>query len=338
MEDKILTKINNVKSASSTTNSDLTMRFDKFVSTVGYNDIFKYYGEWILDNATSDAIYDYFYYRHINDDEKFLKYFQRNMKMYKKQYNNMLRNENIEFDPMITRYLERQVIGKTTTTGTENTTGSKNANRLINNGGTITLKTDNVQTGSGNSTENGSAGYTDNLSGSSQNTHTGNENHQDRTRNILSIFPQANVGSNTGGTLDDNVAYNYASQMTDNKNKGDRQDASTDNGTHSDTNTGTSNRTNNINSSNRNVLDGMQTQTNNSNSNRNDTEATTQNISNNGEENSNVKERLTGRENYDSGTLLTHARDYIATSNAFKWLVNKLEICFIGDLRYGEDE
>ena len=71
MEDKILTKINNVKSASSTTNSDLTMRFDRFVSTVGYNDIFKYYGEWILDNATSDAVYDYFYYRYINDDEKF---------------------------------------------------------------------------------------------------------------------------------------------------------------------------------------------------------------------------------------------------------------------------
>lgn len=339
MEDKIMMKINNVKSSSSTnSDSDLTMRFDKFVSTVGYNDIFKYYGEWILDNATSDAIYDYFYYRYINDNERFLKYFQRNMKMYKNQYNNLLRNENIQFDPMVTRYLERQIIGKTTNTDTSNVSLSRNGNTLTNNGGTITVKTDSVNTGTGSVNEQGNTGYTDNLNGNVQNTHTGNENHQDRTRNILSVFPQANVGSNTSGTLDDNVAYNYATQMTDNKNKGDKQDTSTDNTVHSDTNTGTTNSSNNTNSSTRSVIDGTQLQTNNNNETKQQTESGTTNTTNSGEQNSNVKERLSGRENIDSAILLEHARDYIATTNAFRWLISKLEKCFIGNLRYGEDE
>ena len=294
----------------------------------------------ILDSATNEELKQYFLDRYacFEDEDKFIRVFHRNLRIYKKQYNDKLRVQNIEFDPMITRYLERQVINKVTNTGTENTTNAENATRLINNGGTVTLKTDNITTDTGNSQERGSSGYTDNLSGSTSNTHSGNENYQDRTRNILSVFPQANVGSNTGGNLDDNVAYNYATQMTDNKNKGDKQDNATDNGQHQDINTGSSNRTNNIDSSSRNVLDGTQTQTNNSNSNRTDTKNATQNVSNSGEENSNLKERFTGRENYDSATLLTHAREYISSSNAFLWLVQQLSICFISNMRYGEEE
>lgn len=294
----------------------------------------------ILDSATNTELKDYFLDRHVccEDVDRFIRLFHRNLRIYKKQYNDMLRNENIEFDPMVTRYLERQVINKLTSTGTENTTDAESATRLITNGGTVTLKTDNITTDNGNSQERGTAGYTDNLSGTTSNSHSDNENHQDRTRNILSIFPQANVGSNTSGNLDNNVAYDYASQMTDNKNKGDKQGHATDNGTHSDVNTGTSNRSNNIDSTNRNVLDGRQTQTNNSNSNRADTKNTTQNVSSSGEENSNLKERFTGRENYDSATLLTHAREYIATSNAFmNFLVPSLTKCFITNFRYGED-
>lgn len=295
----------------------------------------------ILDAATNAELKDYFLDRYVcfEDEDRFIRHFQRNLRIYKSQYNSLLRNQNIEFDPMITRYLERQVINKVTNTETENSTGSKNSNRLVTNGGTVTLKTDNIETGTGNSTEQGSAGYTDNLHGTTQSSHSGNENHQDRTRTVLSAFPQANVSSNTGVSLDaENVPYNYATSMTDVKNKGNSSNGATDNGSHSDTNTGTSNRNNNVNSSSRNVLDGTQTQTNNSNSNRADTESNSKNVTNNGEENSNLKERFTGRENYDSATLLTHAREYIATSNAFmKFLIPNISKCFISDLRYGEE-
>jgi len=258
--------------------------------------------------------------------------------MYKKQYNDMLRVQNIEFDPMVTRYLERQVINKVTNTGTENTVKAGTANTLITNGGTVTIKTDNVNNGTGNSTEQGNTSFNNSGSSNSRAEHTGNENHQDRTRNILSVFPQANVGSNTGGSLDDNVAYNYATQMTDNKNKGDKQDNATDTANVSNNESGSGNSINNITSSNRDVFDGLQTQTNNANSNKANTENGTQNVSTSGEENSNLKERLTGRENYDSAVLLEHARDYIASTNAFrKFLIPNLEKCFIGNLRYGEE-
>jgi hypothetical protein len=93
----------------------------------------------------------------------------------------------------------------------------------------------------------------------------------------------------------------------------------------------------NTTASNRNVLDGTQVQTNNTTSNGTDNLTIDKTKANSGSENSDIKERYTGRENYDSATLLEHARDYIRDTNAFMFLVSKLDKCFIGNLRYGED-
>ena len=294
----------------------------------------------ILDSATNAELKDYFLDRFacVENEDKFIRLFQRNLRMYKNQYNDLLRIQNIEFDPMVTRYLERQVIGKTTSTGSENAINSKTGNILTTNGGSVTIKTDNTTNGTGTSTEQGNSGYTNNSSGNGQSTHTGSENHNERSRNIVSLFPQANVGANTSGNLNDNVSYNYASNMTDNKSNGEKSDSTTDSTTSSGHDTGSANSTNNINSSNRDVFDGLQTQTNNSNSNKAITESGNNSLNKSGEENSDIRERLTGRENYDSAVLLEHARDYISSTNAFrKFLVPHLEKCFIGNLRYGEE-
>lgn len=291
----------------------------------------------IVDNATQALLKDYFYYRYVCDDEKFILFFQRNLKQYLKQYNHYLRVENTDFDPMITRYLERQVLNKTTNNGSETITGSETGNKYITNGGSITRKTDNTATGNGRTNNNTTGSYSD-YSDVENTEHTaGEENTEQRNRDILSVFPQANVSAATSGHLDDPVSYAYATQMTDHLAKGSKEDNRNTNGeveTHaSGSTTGNSNTTQNT----TNVLDGREVTTQATNQNTQNNLTNRKNAQNQNEENSNLRERFTGRENYDAGTLLEHAKNYISNTNAFMFLVGKVEKCFIGNLRYGEE-
>ena len=308
--------------------------FNQIITEQGAENVF---GS-ILDSATNDLLEDYFYYRYVCDNDKFVHFFQRNLKQFKKQYNEYLRVENIKFDPMITRYLERQVLNTTTNNGSETITGSETGNKYITNGGSITRKTDNTATGNGRNNTNTSGSYSD-YSDTERSEHTaGTENTEDRSRDLLSVFPQANVSSATSGDLDDPVSYAYATQMTDHLSKGEKEDNRNTSGedeTHaSGSNSGTSATTTNT----TNVLDGREVTTQATNQNTQNNITNRKNSQSSNEENENLRERFTGRENYDAGTLLSHARDYIANTNAFMWLVSKVEKCFIGNLRYGEDE
>lgn len=292
----------------------------------------------IVDDATQQELIDYFYFRYVCDDEKFVHFFQRNLNQYVKQYNNYLRVENITFDPMVTRYLERQVINTESKDGSTSKSVSGNDTKNTTNGGTITTVVDNDGTLSGTDNNTTSNTYSNKSTvdedGTNGNTRTGNN----RSRDLLSVFPQANVSSATSGSLDDPVSYAYATQMTDHKGNETVTDAGTNTRDVTTSESGQGSGTNNTTISQTTTNDTTSTTT------RNDTVGQVNNISRteSGNENStlhgDMKERLTGRENYDAATLLSHARDYIRETNAFMFLVSKLEKCFIGNMRYGEEE
>lgn len=311
-------------------NLTLTQLIDK----VGEENIF---GTDIVDSATQQELVDYFYYRYICDNEKFIHFFKRNMRQYNKQYVNMLRIENTQFDPMTTRYLERQVLNKVSNSGSQNIQDTINESINGVKGGNSRRKIDTVGTTNGSASTNESNSYNNTTNGSHNDSSSDGRNSTDRQRDILSVFPQANVGSNTSGSLDDAISYRYATQMNDKQNKHSENGNTNSSGSNSsrENGTGTSNGSSQSNS--RSVVDGTELTTNDL------TEQATKEGSNNkaintrGTEEGDLRERLTGRENYDAGTLLEHARDYIRNTNAFMWYVSKLEKCFIGNLRYGED-
>ena len=292
----------------------------------------------IVDEATQQELIDYFYYRYVCDDEKFVHFFQRNLKQYLKQYNGYLRVENIDFDPMVTRYLERQLITANYVTGSKNTTGTGNGTKATVNGGTITTVIDNDGTLAGTDQNTTSSTYSNSQTVDEDGTNGNSRTSSNRGRDLLSVFPQANVSAATSGTLDDPISYAYATQMTDHKDSGTVTDAGTNTRDVSTTESGTGSGTNNTTISQTTTNDTTSTTTRNDNVNVTTSDSKSVSETNSIDNNTNVTERLTGRENYDAATLLSHARDYIRDTNAFMFLVGKLEKCFIGNLRYGEED
>lgn len=297
------------------------------------------FGSNILDSATVDNLADYFYFRYECDSEdKFIFFLQRNMKFYKKQYTDMLRVQNTEFDPMITRYLERQVLNTVSNTNSGTIAGTEVGTKATVHGGNVTVNTTQTGRDNGTLTSQEDSQYSNSGSGTDSNTASGTDAKTNRARNINSVFPQANVSAATSGTLDDPISYRYATSMTDTQNKENGSNSSQSNGTYTDAENGTGRTTGSTTNTNERSMTGQQTTTNNDTENVNTSNNTSKTTTTSGSEDSNLRERLTGRENYDAGTLLTHAREYIANTNAFMWLVNQLEKCFIGNLRYGEED
>ena len=291
----------------------------------------------IVDPATQQELIDYFYFRYVCDDEKFTHFFQRNLNQYVKQYNDYLRVQNVTFDPMVTRYLERQILTTNTLSGTKTTTGTGSGTKATVNGGTITTVIDNDGTLAGTDQNTTSSTYTNSQTVDEDGTNGNTRNTNNRSRDIMSVFPQANVSAATSGSLDDPVSYAYATQMNDHKDSGSITDAGTNTRDVSTAESGTGSGTNNTTISQTTTNDTTSTTTRNDTVNLTSSETKSGSETTANEENSDVKERLTGRENYDAATLLSHARDYVRETNAFMFLVNKLEKCFIGNMRYGEE-
>lgn len=243
----------------------MTKQFNVLLNEIGESSVFAN----LVDEATQQELIDYFYFRYLcDDDNKFIKFFQRNLKMYKNQYEQYLRVQNITFDPMVQRYLERKFEDKYSRS--DNTTES--GNRLNTN----TYNT--------------------------ENTSTANNTSTNKNSNVFSDMPQANVSGYTGQDID-NIDMTYATTMTVDKNN----DTNNSEGTSNTTFEGS----NNI------------------------------ELSNTAQHNMDYdlthKEIYSGRDDTPQN-MLNAAREYIVNTNAFVWLVQQLDKCFMCDLRYGEEE
>ena len=291
----------------------------------------------IVDNATQDELIEYFYDKYAcEEDEKFLRMFKRNLRMYVKQYNKLLRNENIDFDPMVTRYLEQQNITKGSNTLQRNRNDEHRDNESKQNN--IITNTDNSysdnrnqnqrETSSAHSDENGSVNLTTQNNGGSTDT--------DRHKDINAQFAQANMGNLSINP--DVVDVNYATQSNNAKDIRDNthNDTTTERGTNGLTINGTGQVDTQLNRQDVGTSNGKSVTTDNTEKEKNGTLSSAINETSKMDGQETIQK--TGRENYSPAQLLEAARNYIATTNSFIWLVSKLDKCFIGNFRYENEE
>ena len=249
------------------------------------------FGDTQIDEATQTAIVNWFQFRKVSDNDKFVAYFQRLLKANEEQYLNYMRIQTIQFDPLVTQYMERLLNRDGVNSEKDKDTTVNTGNDTINTSGTAkTNNSDNSVTdsrGSDSTTQNGETG--------------------DKSMNAQ--LPQSSTGAGAG--LPANMNWNYATQQDE--RKGTSKNNSKSESTGKTTNTGTS----------------TGTASNEQTTKSDRTNQTVKNGERSGSNSEVVKERMTGRSGEPTSELLKKAVSYITTTNGFFWLVDKLEAAFM---------
>ena len=172
------------------------------------------YSEWVtqnptllqekteLDPATIEALTDWFGLRYLCDDDHFSVFYTREIRMLQWQYEQLLRLESVQFDPMVSQYMERWA----------NRTGDDTHNIQTNTEGTNKQETSGTNSGTSTSTpgvrETVETVHTPNTTvvstGSSDGTSSGsstNESTSHETNNSKGINNQETTSSTDNKTL-----------------------------------------------------------------------------------------------------------------------------------------
>lgn len=318
-----------------------------------------------IDTATADNLYSYFSLRTPVDN--FAAYAHQTALTYADQYARLLRDESVEYDAMVTDYIERLTKGKTTEDLSKTTTGSgsKTDTTTTKNGGddvTVTDTTGNtvetpetVITEDSSSSTNGSRKNT----GTQDTSGTGSENTTGKSQNgdvgllktnpmqiTYSVFRVSSDGSAATQTshaigMPDKLDWSSADsqQQTFHSDESDGTKSTTDSQTRTDnlTETTSDSGTGKVTTTNsgKNTTDttGKQTVTRTLGATV-DTTTTGSDNSNQVENGSNTStsrttDRYTGRHGYSPAELLQKSRDYILLMKSFRWLCEKFNHCFV---------
>lgn len=270
------------------------------------------FGETTVDEATQAAIIKWFKNRKVSDNENFVLYFQRLLSANEFQYNNLLRVQTIQFDPLVNQYLERLINRDESQSSNANRTGSSNSS---DRNTTYSSGTGHSETDTSNTTN--TTDKVNSTSESEQNT-TGNRNANNKA--MRAELPQSSTGAGSG--LPENMNWNYASSQDESKDienttgKQTSKGKTGSDGTSSSRGTGTQDTTTRTSEE--------------SGGNRTGTTTHSEQTGINGSASENVKERSTGRTG-DAPEMLTKAVNYISRTNCFFWLVDKLEAAFMSN-------
>lgn len=249
------------------------------------------FGDTQIDEATQTAIVNWFQFRKVSDNDKFVAYFQRLLKANEEQYINYMRIQTVKFDPLVTQYMERLL-------NRDGSSSEKDKDTTVNTGN------DTVNTSGTAKTNNSDNSVTDSrgVDSTTQNGETG-----DKSMNAQ--LPQSSTGAGSG--LPENLNWKYATQQDE--RKGTSKNNSKSESTGKTTNTGTS----------------TGTASNKQTTKSDRTNQTVKNGERSGSNSEVVKERMTGRSGEPTSELLKKAVSYITTTNGFFWLVDKLEAAFM---------
>lgn len=337
--------------------------FDDFISDVGQSTVF---ANTTIDEATQGSLIEWYGFRKVCDNDRFLRYFQRQLNLVTHQYEEYLRIESVQIDPMVSEYLERQIKRKGTDSGTV-TRSNQETRNLSNKVNTTESGTDEstttrdltaVHDGTRDTTSSGSGTVTTDTTGTSKVDGTGTVEVKDvgegtntntRTSNnkhLSGNLPQSSI--NAGGGFPDSLNWEYLTQQDESK------DTTTDNGTKKDNNTQTTTRnttdttTTDGNTQQESTTIGTDEETSHSTDtdtgtiktdgttslNRDVSGTDTGTVESEGQDVSNkqsdedTRERYTGRHEAPQD-MLDRAREYILSTNAFKWLRDQVEVCFM---------
>lgn len=167
--------------------------------------------KWDLDQASINAITQHFEFREICDDERMEVYFWRTLAKYRDRYKALLRVQSIEFDPLVNRYFEAELISKNVMNESES------SNR---NGNTVTNNTSNgsfigKDVGSSVRTGNEERNILVDTNGNSSDTHTGNETTERNSDLNRTITPNITETTNINESNDESFnAYRETKGFT----------------------------------------------------------------------------------------------------------------------------
>lgn len=330
-----------------------TMTFDEYLTANSDT-----YGTVDVDDDTKSAIYDWFQFRHVVDDEKFGVFFRRRLSISSRRYEQLLRVELTEFDPLVSTYRERQLkqsgtLGKsgtnknsTTRTGSNTTTTKESGTDTTT--GTRTPNLTTTDTPNVTETRKDTYGQTNTRTGSETDEETRNGTTSRETEadavNVQKQAPQSiayssasdgeipaldwqymtsqaqakNTSSETGSTDDSTDREHTYNSVKDAKGGSDTSELSRT-GSNTTKQTGTE-------ATEANVTYGKTVTVTSSPDNVDTSEGSTQDT----ETRDFVDQEIwTGRDGLTPQEALQKARDYIIISNAFAWLRNQLEPCFL---------
>ena len=263
-----------------------------------------------IDEATQQAVYNWFKFRKVCDNEKFQLFFNRVVTAHSEQYYSLVRVQSIKFDPLVTQYMERLIDRSATNSENEKHTSKRSGN--ANN-------TDKTTGGDTTATEgSASTTNTDNVNTTQKGTQKGTQNGSSNDKSMSAQLPQSSTGAGAG--LPDALNWNYATQQDESKNtnKQNTNNETTGNSNSNGTSKGTATNEQTTKVTHNTTVTGS----NNHNENE------TSNGERNGSNSEVVKERSTGRSG-ETPELLSKAITYISKTNAFFWLVDKLEAVFM---------
>ena len=280
-----------------------------------------------IDEATQAEIKEWFQYRQVADNAKFAAFFHRLVIANQWRYNEQLRLESIEWDPMVSDYMERQIKDNTRRAGKSTGKGSTDGTSQSD---TTTRQTD---TASGTTRGNGS--------GSRSSTTTGSADSKRTTSSITDAEKNSEAGSQSlaGSTPDsrtygaggfpDSLNWTYTSAQNEDKSKGHETDHSETKGE----DTGHDEHQDKLTES----SSDQRTETRNDQHNSNGssgtkgTTKTVQSTEATSDETTETdhRERYTGRHESPQD-LMQRAREYIKGAAALMWLIDKLDPAFLG--------
>lgn len=311
------------------------------------------YDNILIDDATKGAIYNWFMYRYISDNEKFKVFFRRSLNLYLNQYNRLLDLETTDIDWFVTNYLERLNINEST--GNRNLTleGSSDLTLTGTSKSTRTPLLNREETYNDKKLSTGTIENSGNNTGSSDTTNTGTITTENQGSSIIdSTSTESSDNKNLSSQLPNSItypeAYDFPNLVWETATQQDESKTSSNViGKNTTTDNSTNTQTNNTNTNTKSTVETTNTQTNDltdsttgtrstketgtdvTDINNNNTN-TSKNNSTQTEESKNKgtnKEISTGRTE-NSAEILSKARDIIFNLNAFIFLRDKLEVCF----------
>lgn len=309
--------------------------FNQLIEDTSYDSVF---GN-ILDATTNDALRNEFYYRYIGSEnqDKFIKYFQNNLRKYKIQYEKYLEDAQLTVDPL-ELYKRIRTLTTSSTGGDESSTtvsGQESASKT--HGGTLTKASTLQGSGTSTGTSTGSASYEDSNTDNTTKSGTDSETSGRNSRTLHSDTPQANVSASTVGGINDPITWTYASDITDNGEAGTLSKTNSETVGTTGSASGESENSVETSGTTTSTQSGSETTTDARTESDSKTHSTTTTTSTTNEGTEEVSEQVSGRNGFLISNILRDWESYIKNSNAFVWLVSKLDVCFLSDLDYDED-
>lgn len=285
-----------------------------------------------VDNATKGALLEWLFDLNIctgDDSQKFCRYYRRQLNMVYPLYVDYLKLEAVRsnMDPFITEYMDHTHEDDKTLSGTAT---KANTGTVADNGSiTDTAESQTVRTPDITTTTSSTNTETRNLSSSSASDANHEEESEVNTKNrsVNIAYPEANLNSLPLGIDDMPTDIDYAAAENDSFGRTNTEGTSEDHSTGSNTETGTveddASGTGHEGGTETTDYDGSSTKTMTNTRTNNLSES----VSTSGTEATDYESHDEGRHESEAD-ILPRAIKAITTTNAIKWLVKSLQVCF----------